>query len=555
MNQVVRWSSVVGTLAILAALVAFLYQGEVSTLVFALLAAGIIGLSIWLVFAPEEVRALLSGRRIAAGTTSLILLVLFVVVVIVVYVQIDRRNITVDLTEGAKFSLNESSVRTVERIKQSGITMRLVAFYPREYLREREAADIILRQYDAEGDDALELQYIDPAEDPILAQTYGYNALENKVDAIFATALDENGDPIIASVQYIGQANERAISTTLTSMLTAGTSKFYFVQGHNELSIESEAGTGIFRARRVLESALNIQVAEINLLTSNSIPADATALVVIGSSSRFDTKEVELIQGYVERGGRLIILANPPYIDPVFGGANDTFLATDPFSVYLWDEFGVRLREDLVVELGSSLDSEYNPIPAFYSSTNPIVRDFSDNLPIVLSLVRSIEVVEEPNERQSQYMREPLMLTSDQSFGETNLQNFAGGESLAEFNEDEDTPGRLLMGVAVRTPPNPNADSDTRTRMVIMGDVDWITNDFLVGFEGNGLFWSNIASWISATDETLDFGAQINPNLLPISATQQQRQRISLFTTIIMPLIVLAVGMLVWFTRRRRWQN
>lgn len=554
-ERLVRGASMVGTLAIFAALVAFLYEGEVTPVVFALLALGIAGLSVWIVFAPEEVRALLSGRRIAAGTTSLILLVLFVVGVIVVYVQIDRRNITVDLTDGAQFSLNEASLSAIQRVQQSGVTIRLVAFYPREYLRERESADIILRQYDAEGQEAIELQYVDPAEDPILAGTYGYDALENKINAIFATVLDENGDPIIASVQYIGAANERAISNTLVAMLTAGTSNFYFVQGHNELSIESQAGTGIFRARRVLESVLNVQVAELNLLTAESIPDDATALVIVGPSSAFDQKEVALIAAYVETGGRLIVLANPPYIDPVFGGVNDTLLVDDPLTAFLWDEFGVRLRQDLVVELESSFDSEFNPIPAFYSSSNPITLDFSDNLPIVLSLVRSIEIVETPTERQNRYLREPLMLSSDQSYGETNLQNFAGGDALAEFNEGEDTPGRLVMGVAVRTPPALNENADEGARLVMVGDVDWLTNDFLVGFEGNGLFWNNIASWIVATDENLVFEAQIDADLLPISATEQQRQRVSLFTTFIMPFFVLAIGALVWFVRRRRWQS
>lgn len=550
-EKVIRGASVVGTLALLGALLVFLYEGEVTGWVFALLALGLAGLSVWIIFAPEEVRALLSGRRITAGTTSLILLVLFTILVIVIYVQIDRQNITIDFTSGARFSLNEASLQAIERVQASGLTVRLVAFYPREYLRERESADIILRQYDAEGGDSIELQYVDPAEDPLLARTYGYDGLENKVDAIFATFVTDEGEPDIVSVQYIGAADERAISTVLLKMLSAGTGKFYFTQGHNELSITSQADTGILRAARVLDSVLRIQLAEINLLTAESIPEDATALVIVGPSSAFDEKEVQMIEAYVERGGRLIILANPPYIDPVFGGANDTLLNDDPLTKYLWDEFGVRLREDLVVDLESSLDSEFNPIPSFYSSSNPMMQDFSNNLPIVLSLVRSIEVVEQPNERQSRYLREPLMLSSEQSYGESSLQAFQGGE-LTSYEEDEDAAGPLPMGVAVRTPMQPDAP-DENTRVVLVGDVDWLTNQFVTNFQGNALFWSNIGEWMTSTEEIPIFDAQTDPGLLPISATQQQRQRISLFTTVFMPLMVLAVGLLVWFTRRRQW--
>ncbi len=550
-EKIIRGASVAGTLALLGALLVFLYDGQVTGRVFALLALGLAGLSLWIVFAPEEVRALLSGRRITAGTTSLILLVLFMILVIVIYVQIDRQNITIDFTSGARFSLNEASLQAIERVQASGLTVRLVAFYPREYLRERESADIVLRQYDAEGGDSIELQYVDPAEDPLVARTYGYDGLENKVDAIFATFVTDEGEPDIISVQYIGAADERAISTTLLKMLSTGTGKFYFTQGHNELSIVSQADTGILRAARVLDSVLRIQLAEINLLTAESIPEDATALVIVGPSSAFDEKEVQLIESYVERGGRLIILANPPYIDPVFGGANDTLLNDDPLTKYLWDEFGVRLREDLVVDLESSLDSEFNPIPSFYSSSNPMMQDFSNNLPIVLSLVRSIEVVEQPNERQSRYLREPLMLSSEQSYGESSLQAFQGG-ALTSYEENEDIAGPLPMGVAVRTPMQLDTP-DENTRVVLVGDVDWVTNQFVSNFQGNALFWSNIGEWITSTEEIPIFDAQTDPGLLPISATQQQRQRISLFTTVFMPLMVLAVGLLVWFTRRRQW--
>jgi hypothetical protein len=88
-----------------------------------------------------------------ASASSILATVIFTVLVIIAYDQIAQRRLTADLTTIAKYSLSPDSRQVIEMVKAGGRPIRITAFYGRQYLRQREAANIILRQYDSAGDD------------------------------------------------------------------------------------------------------------------------------------------------------------------------------------------------------------------------------------------------------------------------------------------------------------------------------------------------------------------------------------------------------------------
>lgn len=551
-EQYIRYTGVAGTALLFGALLLYFYDQTLSGRVFGFALAGVVALTLWILLAPQDLRGWLSGRQAAGGSTSLILTIMFTSFVIVVYNFVDRQNITLDYTYSESFSLNNPSLNTINRLKSSGGRMRLVGFFPRGNLREQEAADILLRQFDQTGGANIEVQFIDPDEEPLLASQYAYTeyiALSRggEQTALYVSFINSDGQPDRNSIRPIWPINERSISTTIAQLMNTYDTFVYFTTGHTELDIESQADTGLGRAAAAL-NVLNIATAKVNLLTDD-IPQNAAALIIAGNSSPFVPEEVEKIADYLEnRDGRLIILANPPYVDATFGGESLPLLADSPLGTYLGERYGVYPQDTLVVDNGSSFDSEFNPVIASMNLMHPIMENITADTGIVFSLATSFRFTEEPQGSQSAYNRSVFVGSSNDSYGETSLQLLPSG-TLTSFDPSADPRGPLMMGVSVSETNEINMEPGTR--IVLVGDIDWVSNEFITNFPGNATLWANMVSWVIGSPDIVSIDAVIDPYILPIEATVQERQRISIITTLVIPGLVLLMGGIVWFVRRR----
>jgi hypothetical protein len=551
-EEALRWLGVGGTALLFAALVLYLYQGELQGPAFMLLALGLAGLALWMVFAPDDLRGWLTGRRAAGGSTSFILLIAFTAFVVTAYAWVDRLSITVDLTNTQKFSLSIPSQETMASLERSGLRMRLIGFFPRSALREQEAADIILRQYDETGGEAMELVYVDPDQDPLTAQQYAYRDYIVFSDggqgaAVFVSFIDEAGQVDLGSIRPIVSLDERTVSSTIAEMINVSDKVLYFTTGHAELDIESLADTGLSRAVSAL-GPLNLRAARLNLLTDD-IPADAAGMVIAGGATPFLPEEVDKLAAYLAGGGRLILLANPPYVDATFGGLSEPAMPDSPLGQYLWNEYGIRLRPDLVVDEASSFDSPFSPVPATYNFSHPIIAALAGNTALVFILARSIEFAQTPSGPQLAYNLAPLMASSDESYGETSLRVLPTG-TLTEFDPATDPLGPLNLAAVVWEKNEVNLEPGTR--LVVVGDVDWITNQYIINLPSNGLLWAEMAEWVTGSPQLVNADdVSIRPELIPIFASEQERQQISVLTTLILPGLVLVLGAGVSYLRRR----
>lgn len=220
--------------------------------------------------------------------------------------------------------------------------------------------------------------------------------------------------------------------------------------------------------------------------------------------------------------------------------------ASDPLLSYLEDNWAVRLQDDLVVDLLTSSEfDEFTPVVFNIEPSSPITQSLaSSGRWVFLPIARSIEAVPLQN---SPINQQPLLLssTSNQgisSWGETS-NPFAGG--TIEF-DDADIPGPLALAASV-------TNSDTGARMVIVGDADFASNQWLQRTAyGNQEFFVNAANWLAAGDNAL---ALPPPNfelrtIQPFTTVGLGLVSISL--TCLIPGVLLVIGLVVFVTRRRR---
>jgi hypothetical protein len=551
-------AAVLGAVALLVGLIIMLAEGEITDVAFAAIAIGVVGVGSWLLIAPDELRDWVTGRQVYYGTGTTLLTIVLIGAVAVGYAWVDQRNVTVDVTNYSVFTLDSSSKQAIETVKQrlagTDNHARIVAFYPREEIREREAADLIFRQFEEQGDGAIEVIYRDPDENPLLAREFGYGVGEDgELKHIFATYVDEDGDRT-GGFEVINAVNERIVSTALLRLTSATDFMIYFTAGHLEYDPASEADFGLQTAYQALAQT-GTRVGIFDLTLVDDVPADADAIVIAGAQVPFSQDDVDKIARYIDRGGRMLITTDPPVVDPRLPDQGNTFLLEgSPFSDYLWTEFGLRPQDALVSDVDSSLNSEFTLLIDEGIRQADLLAGFPRQ-PIVLNLARSIEIWlgDDPNANQGLYVYDVFMITSDAAFGETSLE-VVNLEDRASFDENDEA-GPLVVGVAAKR--FEEREEDIQPRVVIVGDTDWMINrslnpdDGSGAIPGNALLYSGIIEWlIDVTDFTAPAAVQRN-DLFPVTVSDQEQTRIWLITLGVMPGIVLAIGLVVWSLRQR----
>lgn len=558
-QAIASWVGVLGALTLVVGGLIALILNEITAGVFVCVAAGAIGLILWMWWSPDELRAWLTGRQTRYGTTSVLVTVIFVGAVAYAYILADRANLTADLTAVQRYTLNPPTLQTIEQLKERGFRVRIVGFFSRNKLREEETADLLLRQYAAAGAGTVQIQYIDPDERPDLAERYGY---QPAFDGHFVlTLLDENGNPRVrdtvsqdGEVQtryftlYLGGANERDITTGLKTIVSAGTFKVYFTTGHGERDLTQADDNGISRLLVSLDGQ-GIAVASLPLAEVERIPDDADAVLIVGPWQDFTQAEVARLSDYLARGGRVGIFVDPPEVEAAVMGApaNDFLQSGGPLATYLWDEFGVRALDALVIETKPELINGSEWIPIINAiAPHTIMNDVRDE-PIYSRFVRPLETVETPTERQNVYVREPLLFTSELSYAETALDDFLAGRIA--YDPQADKPGPLLVGVTVRR--QLEYQSDVQPRLIVLGDSDIFKNEYVKQIPGNVFLWTDVVDWLTGFSQVVSFTPVNDPTLLTLVVSADERNMIAVITMILLPGIVLVAGGIVWWYRRR----
>jgi hypothetical protein len=545
-SVIASWASMVGGIALVAGALLFLITRDISTWVFLCVLLGAGGIGLWLWWTPDELQAWLSGRQTRFGTTSVLAAILFVGLLVSVYVLVDRANITLDFTARQRYSLNRPTLDTIEQLQERGFRVRIVGFFSGDKLRDQESADLLLRQYEAAGDGDIEIEYIDPDEKPDIALQYGYQPGYD--GDLFLAVLGADGEPDFRSPPlYLGGVNERDITTGLKTIASAGEFKIYFTTGHGELDLERVDRVGISRLRVSLEGAgIGVDTLQLLDVLNTGIPDDASAILIMGPRVPFTEEEVQVLADYVSRGGRLGIFADPPYVDQGTAFTNTFLLEDSPFSQYLWNEFGVRVRADVVIETETYIGNEFTPL-VDQIAPHTMLADVRD-AQIIMQFVRSIDLVAEPDATQNQYVREPLLYSSGGSYGETGLDAIVT-ESRIQYNDGIDIPGPLLMGVTVRR--NLELQETVQPRLVIFGDSDVFKNDFVEEYPGNVFLWTDTIDWLTGFAQAVTFSPVSDPTLLNVVVSDRERTTIAYITMLALPGAVLAAGIIVWWYRRR----
>ncbi len=469
----------------------------------------VLGLAVTALLNPEGVRKFFTGRQVRYGSNSVILLLAVAGILFFVNALVYENPKTWDVTEDQQNTLAPETIKILESIETPVVAR---AYYSSQI--SSESAQKLLEKFKTSGQGKFSYEFINPEFNPVQAE-------QDKVE--------RDGSIILLMGdrrEVVSFASERDLAAGIVRLQNPGERFVYFVTGHGEISIESGGDPSYALVKRSLELK-NYTVASLNLLSTGRVPENAGAVVIVGPKRAFSNDEVTFLKTYLEQGGGLIVMKEPPV-------SADAVAQNDPLDALLAD-WGIVFNNDLVV------DPNVNPPviavadPTTYArhpDTQGLLGYYS-----AFPTTRSLTTLAAPENVNLT----PLVSGNLNAWGETDFESL--NNNTAKFDEGTDMPGPVTLAVAAE-------DWTKNARLVVFGDSEMAAD--AIYQQGNGDIFINAVDWVAEQDNLI--------NLTPKEPTQRSFKApgtagfvaMILGALCVLPLLVVGAGVSTWAARRKR---
>ena len=496
--------AMVGVVLLVVALGAWAVQGSLATWASIVLGLGVVAGAVSIVLDPEPVVRALTGRRARYGSNAVVMSLAFVVIVAVVNYVGSRYHWRWDVTASQAYSLSEQTEQIVRGLDEP-VTFQAF-FTPTHY--NRVSAEDILEEYAA------------------LSPNVRYEILDPELDrqAAIEAGVGRDGTVVVTKgdrVEYAFGVDEQDLTSALLKLTQERQRGVYFVTGHGERNPTDYEEQGYGAVGQALE-AENYVVDTINLATVEAIPEAADVLAVVAPQTAYQASEVELLTGFLEAGGGLLVLVEPGAPDP-FGGALEAY--------------GIALPDALVLDPARAFYGDAATPLADTYGFHQITKDISG----YTSLFPGARPLTQTAEQPEGWLYTQLVATSQQAEGERDYRG------TGEVQAGEPLQGSLALAAAVER----SSTEEATGRLVVFGDATFAENSILSQVMGvaNADLILNSVGWL-AEDESLISIRPSEPEDRSIALSGVTMNLVLLISAVLMPATVAVAGIAVWWRRR-----
>lgn len=422
-----------------------------------------------------------------------------------------------DWTASGRNSLDGDSVRTLALFNEP---IQVTAFAREDDALRNQIKEMIARYQQHKAD--MQLSFVNPDAEPERVRELGVTM---------------NGELRVAyqgRSERVQELSEQALTNALLRTQRQGERWIAFIAGHGERDPHGQANHDLGSFGAAMERK-GLKVQSLNLSQTPSIPDNISLLVIAGPQAALLPGEVDLLRGYIEKGGNLLWLTEP-----------GEHVGLEPIA----ETVGIETLPGVVVDASTQLFGIQNPDFALVTEYPP--HTVTRELRIMSLFPHSAALAWQA---RGEWQGEPLLSTLERAWTETSelsgeISFNAGGEERA---------GPLDIGFAITRArgdakqDNDNAnpdDASQQQRVIVVGDGDFLSNAYL-GNGGNLDLGLNMVHWLSNDDSFIAIRAKSSPDQSLVLSTAAQIA-ISAGFLIGLPLLLLGSGMFIWLRRRKR---
>ncbi len=473
---------------------------------------------------PEEIKQ--ANRRNRLRNSLFVILILAIAVAgnLLVNTCVSRFNLKADMTSGQIFVLTEDTKQILDDLTEQ-VTIT--------YLNDETNADDniaeILKRYKSYSDQ-VKVEYLNLESNPSVASDFEERGYTLSSDGIIVEAGDSQPVVIKWSELYgynsytDGSGNtaynmtslkaEQKITSAIVQTTTTGIPVVAMTQGHGEANSEE------------LTELIGVNYRTDTFIPGvDQIPEGTTTILINGAQRDFSESEIKAVSEFMTAGGNLIVYRDPeirelPNLDR-----------------YL-EEWGLKIKEELVLEPGQQMDSPLNVIPNF--SQHMINVWFSDHSSyVVLPKVRSLEI-----ESVNGKLVSPVFTSTKSAYGK-NVEEMSG-----LLQTEADPTGSFTLA-ATSEYSQTDADGTEKTSYVfLMGCTDFCSDTWLKNTSiGNRELVLQTLSVMNDHTVTLDIPEK-SLSKTKIAISWSSTVTVAVIYMAVIPLLLILRGMYIYLKRR-----
>lgn len=312
-----------------------------------------------------------------------------------------------------------------------------------------------------------------------------------------------------------------------------------FLYGHGERDINKEGDADYYafaNAKRFRHSLLNngFDAVSISLADGKTVPDSLNILVIADPRMSFSSEELKQIQNYIDRGGNLILAAEP---------------VRQKYANEVASLFGARFLDGRIV------------MPVSDNQQNLILSDVAlsglEIMPELSALRRMGYKITMPNavgintEQVKDFDAANLLLSSAKGWNEFQTVDFANDVATMNPDKKEKVGSRSVASVLTR-----DTENGKQQRILLLGDADCFSNAELMReryavASGNFTFLYQVFKWLSYGEYPVDTPrAHGRDNAIRIGVDQAEVLRWLLCA--LLPLIMLCASVMIVVRRKSR---
>lgn len=370
----------------------------------------------------------------------------------------------------------------------------------------------------------IKVQWIDPVLHP--SALTKYNTEENSIvisckstDRQTAVSFDDilvSGSSYYSTSTSASQFDGDGQFTSAVNYVTNSKEyKAYYTSGHGETALSSSVTSLLEKSR--------ISSAELNLLTTSSIPKDCDLLILNGPTSNLTSDETNVLSKYLKNGGKVVTLL--AYTDKKM---------TNLYN--LLEDYGMKVSNGYIADTQQCYQGNYYYLIPNLSVSGDLASGISSN---------SVLIINSKGMTQTDPVRDTITTTS---FMTTSENGYA-------VTDKKQTQGTYVLGAYATetvTIKNENGKKEKKeSRWTVFGGNMLIDEQVTSSFSS----LENLTLFTNAVTENLDDAdnISISPKSLEVSYNTIAHPGIfSLLIIFVIPLAIVIGGFIVWFGRRRR---